>query len=142
MADYLTQFSCLFDVGSDENAVAALAIRDQLANRVDEDEGVSLGFDMRQDRDEAPGALWIHREGDGDPEHVIAFVKLCAEAFDLQGMWGFTWALTCSKPRLDGFGGGAQVIDLTRRESLDWMDCSHWLADQLAAAIEAEGEPA
>ena len=52
----------------------------------------------------------------------------------MQGIWGFTWSLSCSKPRLDAFGGGAQAVDLGRRESLAWVDCAHWLAGQLAAA--------
>lgn len=141
MADYFTRFSCIFDVGTAENSTAALAIRDQLAGKLDDDEGVSLGFDAQADGNEAPGALWLHSDEDGDPEHVIEFVKLCAEAFDMHGLWGFVWSLSCSKPRLDSFGGGAQVIDLTRRESLDWVDCSHWLNDQLAAAKTPGEEP-
>ena len=55
----------------------------------------------------------------------------CAEGFDLTGRWGFVWALTCSKPRLDGFGGGAQLIDLDARKSLAWLDCDHWLQGAL-----------
>lgn len=60
------------------------------------------------------------------------FVLRCAEAFDLTGRWGFAWALTCSKPRIDGFGGGAQLIDLGARKSIAWTDCEHWLACGLA----------
>lgn len=72
----------------------------------------------------------------GEPEHVIDFVLRCAEAFDLSGRWGFTWALTCSKPRLDGFGGGAQLIDLGERRSIAWLDCEHWLAGSLDTATD------
>src|SRR3546814_10995739 len=68
--------------------------------------------------------------------HVIGFVLRCAEAFDLQGMWGFGWALTCSKPRLDGFGGGAHIIDLGARRTLVWIDCGHWLATRMDARVE------
>lgn len=42
----------------------------------------------------------------------------------LRRLW---WALTWSKPRLDGFGGGAQLLDLGARRSLAWLDCEHWL---------------
>ncbi len=59
-----------------------------------------------------------------------------AEAFDLAGRWGLTWALTCSKPRLDSFGGGAQVIDLGTRQSLAWTDCDHWLCTMLDPAAD------
>jgi hypothetical protein len=80
-----------------------------------------------------PGALRIHSDAYGEPEHVILFALACAEAFDLTGRWGFVWALTCSKPRLDGFGGGAQLLYLGVRRSLDCIDCEHWLAAALGA---------
>lgn len=127
MADYLTQFSCVLDVGSAENAARALALRDEYAVELDADEGREPGFDLEADPFQGAGALWISSDGYGEPEHVIDFVLRCAEAFDLTGRWGFAWALTCSKPRLDGFGGGAQLIDLGERRSLAWLDCSHWL---------------
>ena len=61
----------------------------------------------------------------------------CAEAFDLRGRWGFSWALTCSRPRLDGFGGGAQLLDLGARKSLAWIDCEHWIL----AGLEPDADP-
>ena len=127
MADYFTQFSCMFNVGTAENAARAEEIRRQQAEALDAAEGAELGFDMDPDPACGPGALWISSDGFGEPEHVIAFVLACAEAFDLTGRWGFVWALTCSRPRLDGFGGGAQALDLGARKSLAWTDYSHWL---------------
>lgn len=137
MADYFTQFSCVFDVGSAENVARAMHIRERLAAEREETEGVDLAFDLEPDPEHGPGALWISSDGYGEPEHVIAFVLGCAEAFDLTGRWGFVWALTCSKPRLDGFGGGAQLIDLAARKSLAWLDCDHWLASRLDLASDA-----
>ena len=134
MADYYTQFSCIFDVGSIENAGLAENLRKVLADGLERDEGGDLGFDMKPDHETGPGALWIHSHENGKPEHVIQFVIKCAEAFSMTGLWGFRWALTCSRPRLDGFGGGAQMIDLARRETVAWVDCEQWVADQLAAA--------
>ena len=127
MADYYTQFSCIFDVGTAENVARAAAIRQQLADRLEEDEGADLGFNVEPDPTSGPGALWISSDGYGEPEHVIAFVLQCAEAFDLRGRWGFRWAQTCSRPRLDGFGGGAQLLDLGTRRSVAWIDCEHWV---------------
>lgn len=138
MADYFTHFSCMFDVGSAENAARALAIRQEQAAAHEEAEGGDLGFEVEHDPDCAAGALWIYSDGYGEPEHVIAFVIACADAFDLIGRWGFTWALTCSKPRLDGFGGGAQVIDLGQRKSLAWVDCDHWLVSTTETATGAD----
>lgn len=132
MADYYTQFSCILDVGSAENAQQADNVRQRVAEEVSEVGGTELDFDITPDPDTAPGVLWLRCDGDGDPEHVIAFVLACAEAFDLQGRWGFTWSMTCSRLRVGGFGGGAQLLDRGARKSLDWIDCSHWLELSLA----------
>lgn len=134
MADYFTQFSCIFDVGTAENAIHADEIRGDLAAELDRHEGAALGFEMEVDHEHGPGALWISSDEYGEPEHVTRFVLRCAEAFDLTGLWGFTWGLSCSKPRLDAFGGGAQLIDLGKREATDWIDCKHWLELHLAQA--------
>ena len=75
------------------------------------------------------------------PEHVIRFVLRCAEAFDIEtGVWGFTWSLSCSKPRPNAFGGGAQLIDLGKREAVDWIDCEHWLAEHMDPAVLSTAE--
>ena len=132
MADYFTSFSCLLEIGSAENAARAEDIRGAFAADLYRDEGGYPGFEMQVDHESGLGVLWLYSDEYGEPEHVIRFVLRCAEAFDLTGLWGFCWGLTCSKPRLDAFGGGAQVIDLGKQESVDWIDCSHWLAERLA----------
>lgn len=68
----------------------------------------------------------------GDPERLIQFVKRCAAEFRLSGRWGFQYANTCSKPRLDGFGGGAHVLDLATGETLDWIYTDGWLDQTLS----------
>lgn len=135
MADYFTSFSCLFDIGSAANVAPARTILAQLGEKLEtEEDGAALGFTMQSDEGSGPGMLCLYSEEDGEPEHVIAFVKLCAEAFALTGRWGFHWALTCSRPRPAGFGGGAHVLDLATGETIDWMDCEHWLVTQVTAA--------
>jgi hypothetical protein len=85
MADYFCQFSCVLDVGSPESAEHADAIRGELAAELDRHEGAALGFEMEVDHETGPGALWIHADEYGDPEHVTRFVLRCAEAFALEG---------------------------------------------------------
>ncbi len=68
----------------------------------------------------------------GDPERLIQFVKRCAATFGLTGRWGFQYANTCSRPRLDGFGGGAHVLDLATGETVDWIYTDGWLAETIA----------
>jgi hypothetical protein len=47
----------------------------------------------------------MHDDETGDPERLIQFVKLCAKEFGLTGRWGFQYADTCSRPRVNAFGG-------------------------------------
>ena len=129
MAEYSTHFSCLFDVGTTENVIRALRLYERVEPNA-HDRFPSEGFVLSQS-EEGSTKLWIQDEVSGDPELVIEFVLLCAAEFDLKGLWGFTWADTCDKPRLDAFGGGAHVIDLGARKTIAWISTNEWLADTL-----------
>lgn len=132
MADYFTHFSCLLDVGTPDKAARALALFQRLrAADEDADDPEVAGFDLvHQDAPEG-SSLWIHDGEHGAVEAVIRFVLRLAEDLDLTGLWGFQYALTCSRPRLDAFGGGAHVIDLGARKSIGWTSSHEWLATAL-----------
>ncbi len=132
MADYFTHFSCLLDVVSPDKAARALALfHDLRAADQEADDPEVTGFDLvRQDAPEG-SSLWIHDDDHGDVEAVIRFVLRLAEELDLTGPWGFQYSLTCSRPRLDAFGGGAHAIDLGARTSIGWSSTQEWLAAAL-----------
>jgi hypothetical protein len=132
MADFFTHFSFLLDVGTPDKAARALALFQSLrAADQDADDPEVAGFDLaRQDAPEG-SALWIHDDENGDVEAVIRFVLRLAEELGLTGLWGFQYALTCSRPRFDAFGGGAHVIDLGARKSVGWTSSQEWLAAAL-----------
>ena len=132
MADYFTHFSCLLDVGTPDKAVRALALFQSLrAADQDADDPEVVGFTVaRQDAPEG-SSLWIHDDEHGDVEAVIRFVLRLAEELELTGLWGFQYALTCSRPRLDALGGGAHVIDLGARKSTGWAGSQEWLTAAL-----------
>jgi hypothetical protein len=132
MADYFTHFSCLIYVGSPEKAARALALFQGFrAADQDADDPEVSGFTLaRQDAPE-DSTLWIHDDEHGDVEAVIHFVLRLAEDLDLTGLWGFQYGLTCSRPRLDAFSGGAHVIDLGARKSIGWTSSQEWLAAAL-----------
>ncbi len=129
MADYFTHFSCVLDVGTYENAKHALEL---YTNESEDCDGfrVSDGFSLSLSR-ECNSELWIHDDITGDPECVIVFVLRCAAEFHLSGLWGFEYANTCSRPRLEAFGGGAHIIDLGARKSVGWTSTNEWLASAL-----------
>lgn len=138
MADYTTHFSTLLDVRTAENVDRALDLYAALAREIEVEDGTDLNFVLSPERDEPSSAekttLWI-RDGDyGDPGHVVTFVQRCAEAFGLNGRWGFVWGHDCSKPLLVRFGGGAVVIDLATGGS-ETIDVSDWLDDRLTGRV-------
>lgn len=132
MADYFTQFSCTLDVGTPEKAVTALDLflRLREEDEASDDQEV-LGFALSLPDGPGSSVLWFHDDGQGDVEGVIRFVLRIAEDLDLTGLWGFDYANTCSRPRLEAFGGGAHVIDLGARKSLGWISTNEWLTAAL-----------
>ena len=51
----------------------------------------------------------------------------------ITGLWGFEWAHTCSRPRLDAFGGGALCHRSRRRQDASaTISTNEWLTRTLA----------
>ena len=132
MANYFTNFSCLLDVGTPERAAAAMAIFHRCrAEDDDADELQYRGFDLSPQEEGKSGELWFRDDESGDPDGVVAFVLRLAEDLDLQGLWGFDFAHTASRPILGSFGGGATVIDLGARAVIGWVGTQTWLEKAL-----------
>lgn len=127
MADYFTHFSCLLGVGTADNAAKALALYESLSDQMDAEAEGDIGF-----------RLEVQPEVDGDTNHVIAYVQRLAEELDLTGLWGFKWVRTCSRPRIDAFGGGACVIDLASGDITAAITTGEWLARALAGGEQCD----
>jgi len=126
MAEYRTLFACRLEVGTSSNAERALALYAVMNGTLDGVDGKALGVHLLADPTTVGSLLIRDADGQGEPEEVEAFVLRCAEALDLRGQRGFTWALTCSTRRVDSFGGGARLLDLGARKRLAGIDCEHW----------------
>lgn len=131
MADYFTHFSCLLDVGTSGNAARALDIYNDLCAQSASEDPPSDGFLLSVDPAHGGSKLWMREDGTGDPQRVIDFVLRCADAFALTGRWGFQWANTCSRPRINAFAGGAHVLDLGQRGTVAWIGTHGWLDDTI-----------
>ena len=109
MADYFTHFSCLFDVGTPDKAVRALALLQELrAADQDADDPEVTGLTLvRQDAPEG-STLWIHDDDQGNVEAVIRFVLRLAAELDLTGLWGFQYALC--RIRHKGYYAGIRIM--------------------------------
>lgn len=131
MADFFTHFSCLLDVGTPENAARALDLYNALSEEGATEEPPSEGFLLSIQPEHGGTQLWMRDDVTGDPERLIRFVKRCAAEFGLKGLWGFQYANTCSRPRINAFGGGLHVLDLATGETVDWLYTDGWLATVL-----------
>jgi len=132
MADYYTHFSCLLDVGTPANAVRALDLYTQLSVDGVSEDPPSDGFALSIEPEHGGTRLWMRDDVTGDQESLITFVRICAKEFGLTGRWGFQFANSCSRPRIDAFGGGAHLMDLATGETVGWIDTHGWLADTIA----------
>jgi len=87
MADYFTHFSCLLDMGTSENALAARRLfTKQRLEDGERDEPLCSGFELTLQEGDADRILWIHDDVSGDVEQVIGFVLRLAQEFDLKGL--------------------------------------------------------
>jgi len=79
------------------------------------------------DSESAPGAVWIHTDEGGDLEQLVLILQHAMDTLpEITSAQGFQWAITCSKPRVDEFGGGACFM--VRGKPTEWMQTSGWLA--------------
>mgnify|MGYP003589551477 CR=1 FL=1 len=64
--------------------------------------------------------VWFHVEESGNTDHVEAIARALLEELEMDEPFVCSWAYTCSKPRIDEFGGGAMVV--RRGHETIWVD--------------------
>lgn len=81
--------------------------------------GCGLEFEWSIDRENDKDELWIHADESGSPDQVAKFLQAFLVKFrPEEGMW-FSWSYTCSKMRVNEFGGGACAITAKEMEFFD-----------------------
>ena len=131
MADYFTQFSVVLAL-KDEPAVnqAMTAFHAWAAEQPDGADVVGFIAQPEIEPGQAVYGLWLYADDSGNIEEVIDYVLHLHTLQPRSGRWGFAWAETCSKPRLDGFGGGAVAIDFDQAPpAVEWIDTTRWLGE-------------
>lgn len=154
MADYYTCFSAeITDLTDTEMAWLVHQTRDDLLERASEAEsllavskmGLALGmhcqstgacyfgnFDLK--RDERSLHLYATAGEGGDVEAVGILMWAFLTKFRPCQEWTMQYANVCSRPRLDGFGGGA--IRVTT-QGVDWLSSHEWLSERSTAVTPA-----
>lgn len=81
-------------------------------------------------------SLWIHDDEGGSELDVLAeMLQEFLIRFRPGQYIAFSWADTCSKPRIDSFGGGAVFITAI---DILWMNTYDWITKQ---AVKMKEEP-
>lgn len=107
MADYNTEASCEFEVSSLETITYA----EELYENGFMSEGIEEEWGFRAEFKENEKTIWISAEGGSfDVENAVNFIQSVLEKDKSKAVVFFEWANTCTKPRLDGFGGGAVAV--------------------------------
>lgn len=80
-------------------------------------------------------ALWLYSEDECDLDGVASILAEYQERYQLDDPIILAWANTCSKLRIDGFGGGAVAI---YKGEIKWFtpftQASKWIAERRSHA--------
>lgn len=137
MADYFTELSFIVDCGSVEAADLLIQYL-----TLDEDSDPQLISDAWVDKDSPscevtavhdnrPEVVWIHSTNP-DLGNLVSALNAWCKRTQYALVISFEWSGTCSKPRLDAFGGGAVVC---YKGNAKWMNTATWV-DKERAKIE------
>lgn len=116
MANNYTELSCKLEL--EENQIEqAQSIVDRVCEEIENDpEEGYMGIEIMVKSD----GIWFFSEEDGNPDTVERMVKALLEELEIDEPFCFSWSHTCSKPRLDEFGGGA--CSVKRGHESYWVD--------------------
>ena len=71
--------------------------------------------------------VWFHGDEYIDVDLASDIIQRFLKECRPDGSIGFTWAETCSKPRLNEFGGGACFITA---DKIEWISAHDWLKNK------------
>ena len=109
--------------------IGCRAYRDMLGYDPNWDADVGFEYQFsRDDRDKDWGRhLWLYADESGAGDRVAHLVQKFLKEFRPDGCWSLTWAVSCSKPRVGEFGGGAVFVTA---EEIGWQDAYDFAADR------------
>lgn len=100
MADYYTQTSVILPLTNEQTTKAFEIISNYDKDLEKEGDCLTFGFEKQSD------GIWFH--GDViDTDHLVNVIQFILNELNIKEKFCFSWAHSCSKPRLDSFGGGA-----------------------------------
>lgn len=76
-------------------------------------------YELRGEDEDDPH-FWFYSDESFNPDHLEKFVSFLLEQLELDTPFQCSWAYTCSKPRVDEFGGGGFLV--RRGLPTEWVD--------------------
>jgi len=133
MANNYMQSSSFIPFAPEQKA-AANAIIERVETEILEEFDEPAGFHATVE----DAGIWFSDDGECiNPEHLERAVFALVDELNLEGVFVCSWAYTCSKPRIDEFGGGAFAV--AKGQDTVWIDASAEAERQMKAAIAAGG---
>lgn len=131
MANYYTNFSFIMNISeSEKHWIERFLILSEKLVKEENYEPINVEFrDLRPTDYEA----WFYSYGDeySSVNALSDFMKRFLVKFERDDVIVIEWANDCSKPRVDGFGGGAVVIS---RLGIDFINTTVW-AQQMSKMV-------
>ena len=126
MANYYTNFSFIMNISESEKhwIERFLYLSEKLVNETNYE---PINVEFRDLRPVDVGyEAWFYSYGDeySSVNALSEFIKRFLVKFDRDDVIIIEWANDCSKPRIDGFGGGAAVIS---RLGIDYINTTVWV---------------
>lgn len=117
MANHYQQSSSYLTLPEDK-LDAAMEIVEKEMKKIEEDEDGwgYCGFTAEEKSD----GIWFYGEESIDVDHLEQAVREVIEQLEIDEPFYASWSYTCSKPRVDEFGGGAFAI--VRGKPTVWID--------------------
>ena len=125
MADNYCEGSSFLEIPEDKTEKAQVIIDRVVAELENDDD---FGYCGCQAELEKTG-VWFHGDESFHPDHVAEIARALVEELELDKPFYCSWAYTCSKPRIDEFGGGAFAI--VRGKKTIWCDAMGFVEDQV-----------
>ena len=145
MADYFTESSMIINDLTKVEAAwveAAVALEPEDMNE-EEAEAFGLeepenGWGFCAEYEAASKSLWIHHDDSINTDHAAAFIRRFLAMFRPDKTFVFEYANTCSKPRIDSFGGGCVIVTAKGFRTYDSSYVPQMVAelDKLKAKLE------
>ena len=133
MANYYTNFSFIMNISeSEKHWIERFLILSEKLVKEENYEPINVEF-----RDLRPADVvyeaWFYSYGDeySSVNALSEFMKRFLVKFERDDVIVIEWANDCSKPRVDGFGGGAVVIS---RLGIDFINTTGW-AQQMSKLV-------